>query len=54
MTDVFYGGDRVIVPPAGHSIVLEVLHDGHPGVTKMKQLARSICLVAWNRQRFGK
>ena len=35
-------GDRVIVPPAGHSVVLEVLHDGHPGVTKMKQLARSI------------
>ena len=35
-------GDQVIVPPAGHSVVLEVLHDGHPGVTKMKQLARSI------------
>ena len=34
--------DRVIVPPAGHNVVLEVLHDGHPGVTKMKQLARSI------------
>ena len=35
-------GDRVIVPPAGHSVVLEVLHVGHPGVTKMKQLARRI------------
>ena len=34
-------GDGVIVPPAGHSVVLEELHDGHPGVTKMKQLARS-------------
>ena len=32
----------MIVPPAGHSLVLEVLHDGHSGVTKMKQLARSI------------
>ena len=50
---VLWGG-RVIVPPASHSVVLEVLRDGHPGVTKMKQLARSICLVAWNRQRFGK
>ena len=38
---VLWGG-RVIAPPAGHSVVLEVLHDGHPGVTKMKQLARSI------------
>ena len=35
-------GDRVIAPPASHSVVLEVLHDGHPSVTKMKQLARSI------------
>ena len=35
-------GNRVVVPPDGHSVVLEVLHDGHPGVTKMKQLARSI------------
>ena len=34
--------DRAIVPQAGHSLLLEVLHDGHPGVTKMKQLARSI------------
>ena len=32
----------MIVPPAGHSVVLEVLHDGHPGGTKMKKLARSI------------
>ena len=34
--------DQVIAPPTGHSVVLEVLHDGHPGVTKMQQLARSI------------
>ena len=32
----------MIVPPAGYIFVIEVLHDGHPGVTKMKQLARSI------------
>ena len=31
----------MIVPSAGHSVVLEVPHDGHPGVTKMKQFARS-------------
>ena len=47
MSDVFYGGNRVIVPPAGHSVVLEVLHDGRPGVTKMTQLVRSI--VWWPR-----
>ena len=35
-------GDRVIFPPAGHSVVLKVQHVGHSGVTKMKQLARSI------------
>ena len=34
----------MIVPSAGHSVVLEVLHDGHPCVTKMKQLAR---IIVW-------
>lgn len=38
-------GSRVIVPPAGHSKVLEELHDGHPGISRMKGLARS--LVWW-------
>ena len=35
-------GDRVIVPQVGCDKVLDVLHEGHPGITKMKQLARSI------------
>ena len=32
----------MIVSPAGDSVELEALHDGHPRLTKMKQLARSI------------
>ena len=35
-------GDRVIIPKAGRDRTLQVLHDGHPGITKMKQLARSV------------
>jgi hypothetical protein len=35
-------GDRVIIPTAGRVKILELLHDGHPGMTKMKQLARSV------------
>ena len=38
-------GSRIIVPQASHSKVLEELHDGHPGITRMKGLARS--LVWW-------
>ena len=34
-------GSRVVVPPAGRDIVLEQLHDTHPGISKMKALARS-------------
>ena len=33
-------GNRVIVPPAGREAVLQELHEGHPGMTKMKALAR--------------
>ena len=40
-------GSRVIIPDAGQEKVLDILHDGHPGITKMKQLARSI--VWWPR-----
>ncbi len=32
---------RVIVPPQGRQLVLRELHDTHPGVNKMKALARS-------------
>ena len=30
---------RVIVPPKGRDAVLHELHEGHPGITKMKALA---------------
>ena len=33
-------GNRVIVPPKGREAVLHELHEGHPGITKMKALAR--------------
>ena len=36
---------RVIVPPPGRIQVLLDLHSGHPGVTKMKALAR--ILIWW-------
>ena len=30
-----------MIPPAGRQAVLELLHEGHPGVFRMKNLARS-------------
>lgn len=35
-------GDRVVIPEEGRDKILEILHDGHPGITKMKLLARSV------------
>ncbi len=34
-------GSRVIVPRQGRETVLEELHQGHPGIARMKALARS-------------
>ena len=34
-------GVRVLVPPQGREKVLELLHEAHPGMERMKQLARS-------------
>ena len=34
-------GSRVLVPPQGRKKILEELHEAHPGVSKMKALARS-------------
>uniref|UniRef100_A0A2H6N0S2 Gypsy retrotransposon integrase-like protein 1 n=1 Tax=Micrurus carvalhoi TaxID=3147026 RepID=A0A2H6N0S2_9SAUR len=34
-------GDRVIIPPTLQDKILEVLHEGHPGIVRMKALARS-------------
>ena len=40
-------GNHVIVPQAGRMRVIEQLHDGHPGISRMKSLARSF--VWWSR-----
>ena len=34
-------GTRVVVPPQGRKQVIELLHDTHPGMERMKRLARS-------------
>ena len=34
-------GSRVIIPVAGQARIIEELHQGHPGITRMKGLARS-------------
>ena len=34
-------GSRVVVPPQGRQPLLEELHETHPGITKMKGLARA-------------
>ncbi|XP_039862929.1 uncharacterized protein LOC120718450 [Simochromis diagramma] len=34
-------GSRVIVPPPGQSQIIEVLREAHPGISRMKSLARS-------------
>ena len=33
-------GSRVVMPPQGREIILEELHQAHPGMTRMKGLAR--------------
>ena len=33
-------GSRVIIPPQGRRQVLDLLHETHPGVSRMKSLAR--------------
>ena len=33
-------GSRVVIPPQGRDAVLQELHEGHPGMSKMKSLAR--------------
>ena len=38
---ILWGG-RIVVPKAGQAKVLNQLHDSHPGVSKMKGLARGI------------
>ena len=33
-------GTRIVIPPQGRQAVLQELHEGHPGITRMKGLAR--------------
>ena len=39
-------GSRVVIPPPGRDTVIEELHETHPGVVKIKSLARSY--VCWS------
>lgn len=34
-------GARVVVPPPGRGRILDELHEGHPGISRMKSLARA-------------
>ena len=34
-------GARVVIPVAGRYVILDQLHDTHPGISRMKSLARS-------------
>ena len=36
-----FWGSRVVVPPPGRERILDELHEGHPGISRMKSLARS-------------
>ena len=38
---VLFWGARVVIPPKGHDTLLDELHDTHPGIVKMKAVARS-------------
>ena len=40
--DVLLWGNRVIIPPGGRQTLLNELHQTHPGIVKMKSLARSV------------
>ena len=35
-------GSRVVVPKVGREIVTQILHEGHPGIVRMKALARGV------------
>jgi transposase InsO family protein len=41
--DCVFIGDRPIIPPSLRRRVLEDLHEGHPGISRMQALARSQC-----------
>ena len=44
MDDCILWGSRVLIPKQGRPLILDELHGGHPGASKMKALAR-MCFV---------
>ena len=40
-------GRRIVVPQAGHISIMEQLHDGHPGTSRIKSLDRTF---VWSNQ----
>ena len=34
-------GNRVVVPPMGRAKIIDELHESHPGICRMKSLARA-------------
>ena len=40
--DYVLWGSRIVVPKTGHAKLLNELHKGHPGISRMKALARTI------------
>ena len=45
-------GARVVIPPPGREAVMNQLHDSHPGIVKLKGLARSY--VWWKSEKLSK
>lgn len=41
--DVLFYGDRPVIPPKMRKNILEDLHEGHPGASRMQGLARTQC-----------
>ena len=40
--DCVLWGSRVVIPEVGRGTVMTMLHDGHPGITRMKAIARGV------------
>ena len=41
-------GSRVVIPKQGQESIVEILHEGHPGISRMKKSCTRVCLVAWH------
>jgi hypothetical protein len=47
-------GSRVVIPVKARAQVITMLHEAHPGIARMKGLARGLCVVARNGQGVGR